>query len=199
MGRPAGMGVRFLQLDPRSRRVLRRLVEDHFAHFGGPVESEGPSGPAGDSSAEPGRVPLVSQWDSHTDWAEFKQRKKRNRAFGWAALILAGLALVVAFSPWLINLLRNREDSAIEISPKTLGRDAAQNEAVRAEPLVEAANRTEATRSSPTGDEQVADSMNSEVTQTRDSEGIPLSEATAGAPVELARQVVDCWSTAWSN
>jgi uncharacterized protein (TIGR02266 family) len=43
--RPAGMGVRFLDLSPDSRKLIQRIVDEHVEHGGVPFELEAPTFP----------------------------------------------------------------------------------------------------------------------------------------------------------
>lgn len=55
--RPAGMGVRFLDLSPESRKLIERIVDEHVQHGGTPFELEKPQFPPPLRPATPAEAP----------------------------------------------------------------------------------------------------------------------------------------------
>ncbi|MDX1503833.1 MAG: PilZ domain-containing protein [Thermoanaerobaculia bacterium] len=176
-GRPPGMGIRYLELDPQSRRLIRWIVEKHIREGGKPFELEALRSAVEEAleesaAAKPTQVrrpPRSAPFPEHvvaTRTARPGPSRPRARIAGWVGAAVVGIAIVLLV--WLS-----------EVGPRLTGTAPSGQGAPAGGPGSGQATAaaTESPATPATGD-----------------------EATPGRPTlsEVSR-TVRSWATAWSS
>lgn len=217
-GRPAGMGVRFVELDAQSRRLIRWIVEKHIREGGKPFELDELRNVIDEALED-----VIDADDRSTSEAPVKRsapvrarpaarrppmgtaRSKQRKLFPLVATA-AAIVLGIAFLFWLTEWLPERDAaSAATAASRTEATDGllAESEAGDGETASGGVDDAGNTANSPTGGETSGREVSAQASTTAGDSSPSGERRSIGAPplgsaYNGVRDALAAWSSAWS-
>ncbi len=208
--RPAGMGIRFTQLDAQSRRLIRWIVEKHIREGGKPFELDDLRSAVDDALSEaldpeaPALAPpLKRRTAKRPSPPDIRPLRSERR---WTPLLISALAVIALLAA--LFWLSERTGRMVGAAAPSQRDEAAQVTEARPRPeLPETgteAGEIAAAAESP-GETAPAPRPSSAETGRRQTEPGPGEPVAAAAPSETSPSleqvdaVVDAWSSAWTD